>query len=190
MKFYNLFSASKFFFLVTLLTFTSCGSSSSLSPSSPPPNVESLELYLSRASFTGAEFEQFKFSNGRLFAECGKVAGGRQAAQYQDFHKLSAEQNQAINKRAQEALQFALNHELKLDDPGKSQSMFDPGQYNLHITSSAGPTNIQTSLDAIVAASKTSEENLRLLAKELREVAMQYSPSSKLCGNVSFYDLK
>jgi hypothetical protein len=178
--------------ILLLLGFSACStneSSPSTSNQDKLATIQSIDLYLSRATFSGAQFEQFKFTNGKLFAECGKIAGGRQTATYQDLRKLSSEDNFAINSKTNTLIAFASSHELKLDEPGKSSSMFDPGQYELKINSSSGSTSIKTSLDAVSTASKTSEENLRVLAKTLRDIAMHHSPSSTLCGNKKFFDL-
>jgi hypothetical protein len=151
-------------------------------------SIKSIELYISRASLSRAEFEQYKISRNRIFNECGKVYGGRQTSEQQNLVKLDDKDLSEINELAGNILAFNKKHELNLDKPGTSTSMYDAGQFNLKIQQDSGTTEIKTSLDSVTTASKTSEDNLAKLAKKLRQLALDNSNQS-LCGNRRFYDL-
>lgn len=181
-------------FLSGLLFLSACSSSDTVNTSAPidtsvPLRIRSLDLYISRASFSHADFEQFKFLDDKLFAECGKIAGGRQAVRYQNLSRLKPEEIAELKKYSENIIEFNSKHELNLDEAGSSRTMFDPGQFNLKILSTQGNTDIKTSLDSVTGATKTSEDNLKKLAVALRDISIRYSPSSNLCGNRKFHDL-
>ncbi|MCO6432361.1 MAG: hypothetical protein J5J00_16015 [Deltaproteobacteria bacterium] len=155
-----------------------------------PIALQALDLYVSRSSFRQASFEQFKISSRRLFAECGRMAGGRQYSQYQKVTKLSEEDAESIAQAASKVKRFADSHELKLDEEGESNSMFDPGQLRIKITAGEGTTEIQTTLDTVATPAKSSTELINRLASEIRGVALRDSQSGTLCGNKNFFDLK
>ena len=151
--------------------------------------LSSIDLYVSRASFQNASFEQFKVANDRLFAECGRIAGGRQFAQYQGIAKLSEDDVNVLRSAAFQLAQFEKQHTLNLDQPGQSDSMFDPGQYILTLESKDGKSQIKTTLDSVTVPNKSSTKLLYELADRIRLVAMERAPSATLCGNRSFFDL-
>lgn len=149
----------------------------------------SIELYLSRASVSKSEFEQFKVTNEHIYVECGKIAGGRQSAQYQELSPLSQVDQNEIHDLTSTIVDFSNSHTLHLDQAGNSDIFYDPGQFILKLEGPSNKILIKTSLDSIASASKTSEDNLKKLAIKLRESAKKASNSGNLCGNNKFFDL-
>lgn len=150
--------------------------------------LKSIDLYLSRASLTRTEFEQFKVSNNRLFIECGKVNGGKQAAEYQKFIDLDSSDLEEIKALSDTVVEFSRTHELMLDKPGSGSSMFDAGQFLLKIQLKDGTNELNTSLNSVTSGSKTALKNLLSLAQKIREIALEES-DEMLCTNRRFYEL-
>ena len=151
-------------------------------------NIDSVDLYVSRASLTRTEFEQYKITKQKFYYECGKINGSMPKPEVQNVKNLSLNDYSQISKLASDIVNFQNRHELNLDKEGKSTSMFDAGQFILTISAGAKPVEIKTSLDSITSATKTSENYLKLIAKKIREIALINSGSS-LCGNRKFYEL-
>jgi len=179
-------------FSFCILALSCCGISFSfLNDKSENPadsRIKSVDLYISRATHSRTEFEQYKVSNQRIFNECGKVFGGRQQSELQNLSQLDEVNSKEINSMAAEIIAFNTEHELNLDEPGTSTSMFDPGQFILKIQRTSETTVLKTSLDSVVGESKTSVELLKKLGKKLREIALTNS-NQALCGNRRFHEL-
>ena len=148
-----------------------------------------LDFYVSRATLTRTEFEQFKLNGEMLFSECGLVLGGRQSPQQNKLKRLSDEESASLLENINKVLEFSAKHNLNLDPPASSTSMFDAGQFILKISRDSGSEEIKTTLDSVVSGSKTSLENLKKLARSIREAAMRSHESHTLCGNRRFHEL-
>lgn len=175
-----------FFFCSALLSGCIFGGSK---PAGAPIEPESVELYLSRATLVDTDFEQYKLTGSRLFYECGKVQGGRQAPQKQNVIKLDPHELEELYGLATEVAAFANNYELVLDEPGASRNMFDPGQFLLKLEGQTGSLPIRTSLDSVTTDSKTSTTLLKKLGAALRANVLQNIPEQSICGKRKFYDL-
>jgi len=150
-----------------------------------PAQIADIELFMSRGSLSKMEFETYKLQGDSLFVECGPVVGGRFQANQQEFIALGQEGSDALFESARSAIELYNSRDWLLDEPGRSNSFFDPGQFYLTAALKDG-TNItlKTSLDTI------SEPKSRLTS-ELRELAIMLRGSigSPPCSNRSFYGL-
>lgn len=173
----------------SLLLLASCGIVSGSNPLPENFGYDSVEIYMGRSGLSEKNFEQFKVTKSRIFAECGRIAGGRQVSQYQAVNRISGEDLQDITGKVWKIIDFTNNHELKLDPPDKGTGYFDRGQFTVSIRAPGTPRDIKTTLDSMASPSKTSEKNLNELAKTVRAIAVKNSGGASLCGKDKFYDL-
>jgi hypothetical protein len=162
-----------------------CGSTAP-TPTAPTDSSGpiSVEVFLSRGSLNGTDFEQYKFNGPNLYYECGKIARGRYASQQQEFIAVNTETSTALSARLQDLHAIAERSPAPLDPPGKSNGMFDPGQATFAFTGSSGTKELRTSLDGIVNSASSVPGKLQRLAVALRGI-----PPASPCGNAEFYGL-
>lgn len=179
-------SSRSLLLLLTCLLPVSC----SIFASSPAPlgndrKVDALELFVSRASLGTVEFEQYKVSEGLLFAECGAISRGRFVPREQNSFDLSSEEQQRISGKAAEFLAFTAQENLSLAPAGDNSSLADPGQFYLTLVMPEGRKEFMTSLDAVTNADGRTQEKLKEMAELIRR-----SSAFGHCGLKDFYGLR
>jgi len=167
------------------LILNACSSTTTTPPPTEPSiSIDSIELYVSRRSFSSTDFEQFKLFGDKLFVECGSVVRGHQKPAFQKLYNLDKDQNSSIHEFSSDALgTYALNKPL-LDQPGDNSGMADPGQFYLTIVNGSQKTELKTSVDFVSTPSTPIGRKLRRIAEALRA-----APRIKICGFQSFYGL-
>lgn len=174
-----------FLILLPLLFITGCSSFKSSEPSDKVSESNStlpteFELYLSRSSFSGSEFEQYKYWDGKLFNECGDLRRERHQAKEQQITGLTPQARLQL-----ESALLKLEQSAQYKQPAKNASFSEPGQISLTMRwSDLSKTKISTSLDSISEPSTEPERKLNALVKTVRSLAKQK------CGNKMFYGLQ
>lgn len=161
------------------------GCASSPAPLPPDAAVRSLELFLSRASLFGTEFEQYSLADDKLFYECGSIERGRFIGRHQGVVALEPERLAAVTTAAYAVERTVTAGSPTLAEPGTNRSMFDPGQYTLTARLSDGEAalNVRTSLDAVVNKGSAQNERLERLAALIRGGA------TGACAQPTFFGL-
>lgn len=157
-------------------------SSEQQAPSAP---LRSLELYLSRGSSQGADFEQFKISGDTLYKECGPIKRGRQYAAEQEVVQISSEMRPRIDEAAAKVIEALAVPNTILAKPGTGSGIFDPGQLTLALQSEKSKVSIATSLDTVSEPEGRTEEKIRDLVALVRTAA-----GLPFCGVNQFYGIK
>lgn len=170
------------FFVGLLFVLLPACSSIETTPMPADFTLQEIELFLAKKSLHVTEFEQFKVSGKRLFAECGKLRSGRNVVEARRLKELSAPELEGLRNDSWALIQGYNPAEAHLDPPGTNGGLFDPGQLFLTIRSSAGETSIRTALDSITPSSKLLTQRIELLAITLRS-----STGAPLCGNRDFH---
>jgi hypothetical protein len=156
--------------------------------SEPPPAAGSdvsFDLYLSRASLNGAEFEQYKLLPIGVFAECGTLHRGRQESRVQSIYPVDDATRAALRNTASKIfLRMQRQPAPSLDAPGDNANPFDPGKYLLTVKSGSLKIDAKTSLDSVVHPNSVTQELLQQLAA-LSRGSVDGTP----CGNAEFYGL-
>ena len=169
--------------VVFLLLLSGCSTST---PQPPPPHssVQASEVFLSRGSLTGTSFEQYKLTAGQLYYECGTMNRNRYAASEQDLLQLSPEAEGAIQDLARSFDTLFGQPPPRLDPPGNSNGVFDPGQASFVVSNGKETREIRTSLDTIANASSPLPGRLKRFVMALRG-AVPKEP----CGSSAFFGL-
>lgn len=146
---------------------------------------------MSRGSLTGTDFEQFKLlEGGQLFVECGVAKGGRFIPSYQTLDTLSPNNRASVEEQISVLLSTSTYRNNAFDSPGKSNSLFDPGKFELSFRMAERgerkAIDIKTSLDAVSDPTDKAEQALLKIAKLFREGV---STTDALCKNRDFYGI-
>jgi len=150
------------------------------------PAPRTIELFLSRASLTSTDFEQYKLSNSSVYFECGEIRRGRFLPRQQEFIEVAPELQNEIFAAANTTLDHRTKNKYELDPPGKNKNLADPGIFTLTIVPASGePVLLPTSLDSITERGRELERNMERLAKLMRK-----SAGNNVCGSPSFYGLQ
>jgi hypothetical protein len=169
--------------LIVLGTAVVLGCSATSTPPAPVGSVRSLELFLSRASLFGAEFEQFSLAGDKLFFECGSLERGRFIGRHQGVTELTPERLAELTSATYAVHRIVAEKSPTFADPGTNRSMFDPGQFTLKAELADGALEVKTSLDTVVNRPALPEEKLSNLARTLR------GATSGGCATASFFGL-
>ena len=163
-----------------------CGWSSMQAAEPMPPEfkINTLELYLSRASLSGADFEQYKIIDDDLFFECGVVKRGRHQAKDESFTKLSAASMADFPALVWKLAQADEELEHPFEEPGQSRDMFDPGQVLLSAELPNRKLTIKTSVDGVIDPMNRGQIALFELIALMRGL-----PETPPCGLAQFYGL-
>lgn len=179
--------------LYTIIFLSGCSShtnpdagSNSITPSvlESPSGVDFVELFLIRASSTQSEFEQYKASTQGTFVECGIVSNSRAKPEHQRFAPLEPDSFSSVAKAAEVFLISYQNGKSEFPSSGLGKSMFDPGALTISIGSSAGITNVKTSVDAVSNAESGTALKLKNLVREIRQ-----NLGDQACGSKDFYGI-
>ncbi len=152
------------------------------------PDFDDVEVVLSHDSLQLTEFEQYRLSGNRFFAECGVVNGGRFSPETQNLYRLSDDDAARIRQLLSAAWASAPLTQAKLLPPGTGGGVFDPGSFSLTIRNQSGETKTQSSLDEISNSVGGVEERLRVFIVNLRRTASDHG--FELCGNTLFFGLE
>ena len=145
--------------------------------------IDSIELFMSRASASSQDFEQLKLSNNQLYKECGPINRGRFAPLSQEFVTIERARNQELLDLAANLSDFVRTHGSSFEKPGTNKSFADPGQ--VLITLEGAPNlEIKASLDSISNAKNPAESKVKKLVESMRGAA-----GGTLCGNQQFYGI-
>jgi hypothetical protein len=169
--------------LLTLITATGC----SLSPQPPDPStipLRSVALYYHRGGSLGADFEQFKLNDKKLFFECGAVSGGRHAAKEQRVIDIDASRFDRIKSESWQVRRYVVDLHAQFKAPGASTSIFYPGKLSLVLQFEDGVQKVDTSFDSIANGTEGREAVVKALVHSLRTAA-----GDSLCGKTAFYGL-
>ena len=172
--------------LTIIFSLCACSSQevSSAPPPVPPESVNYIELFMSRASATQAEFEQYKVSEGGIFVECGEVVRGRPKPRTQDFRPASLDVLDALAPLAKDVGAIIKKENPSLDPPSPGDSMFDAGVVTLAVGIGSDKVDISTSVNAIANAVNPPERKIRRLVQAIREAT-----GNDDCGKNSFYGI-
>ena len=146
--------------------------------------LDSLDLYVSRASLGRVEFEQYKLAGRVFFHECGEIKNGRHFAREQEAETLAEENRTAVLQAAWKVRRDLEENSRDFDPPGENASPFDPGKFLLRFEAGGGQSEVKTSLDSITLPDDPNHQQLSELALAIRRSAGQ-AP----CGNRQFYGL-
>ena len=166
------------------LLFSACAQTAQMTTPTSDFNPEYVEVFMSRASFSNAEFEQFKATPGGVFAECGLFTRGRSIPEHQAFVPIDSDVRSAVNEAAWDVYQYLDSHPQHFEEPGKSDGMLDPGQVFLTIESKGKRTEVKTSVNSIANMDGVAETKIRRLVRILRG-----APSTSECGGGDFYGI-
>lgn len=133
---------------------------------------------------SAAEFEQYKVSPGGVFAECGAFSRGRTHPEHQSFAPATPEKKRELEVAAWDVYDYISEHPQSFDAPGRSDGMFDPGQFTLVVDSGEKRIEVKTSVNAIANSSAPAERKILRLATLIRGS----SPGSS-CGRHDFYGI-
>lgn len=176
-----------YLYLLSLAALVSLGCSNRTVTALPEPigrEIEYIELYMSRASSSGTEFEQYKVSPGGIYMECGDIYRGRPTPVTQDFKNSSPELLNSLTPLAEDIISTMKKDPQKLEAPGKSNSMFDPGILNLSIGIGNDKLDLHTSVDAAVNAINPLERKIKRLIQTIRNRL-----GNSDCGKNDFYGI-
>lgn len=178
----KIFYFNTLLFIFSSLAFSACSSTSSTVDTTDP--LLSFELYYSRASINGAEFEQFKLSDNSLFFECGTIRGGRYFASEQELTSVSPELLSNLNGKANAIVKLLSMSKTELPASGSSKHLADPGEFKLLLNHKTSEHSITTAFDPIAEPSSLIERRVNEFTLLVRSVAKE-----GLCGNLSFFGL-
>jgi hypothetical protein len=170
---------------LSLLALSGCSALWSSAPKTPAPPVQSIELYLSRGSSQGSDFEQFKLSGDSLYKECGPIKRGRQYAAEQEVVPLPSEYRPLIDEAAAAVISALSVPNTVLAKPGASSGIFDPGEISLALKTEQTKVKVATSLDTVSDPDGPTEEKILKLVKLVRTAA-----GLPFCGTTQFYGIK
>lgn len=165
------------------LFFSACATQTP--PATESESFEFLELYLSRGSLSTTEFEQYKISPGGIFIECGELKGGRAIPTSQEFKRYEEGTFSEIRKRAHEALTYLNTHTNSFEPPGKTSSLFDPGQFLLTISFGKEKKEVRTSVNAVSQELDVPTSMIKKLTQAVRKTV-----NADVCGKASFYGIE
>ena len=168
---------------LSVVVISACSTTSPVTPLSS--DIDNLELFLSRSSMTKVEFETYKLENDSLYVECGPIVGGRFKATEQNLILVDSSAVEQVFSSAEQAIALYSSRDWNLDEAGKSNTFFDPGQFYLKATLEDGTrVNLETSLDTV-------SEPKSKLTRKLKELSIKVRAASKTtpCSNRSFYGI-
>ena len=173
--------------LTSALSFGACQTSPKPSASSneSPTAINSIELYMSRASLlANPEFEQYKLVGDKLFGECGRIKAGRHYAVDQNVSTLLPEKRTELAALSAEVLD-SIKDEASFRPPGKNAHFADPGKLTIKIKSADESYKLESSLDGIATGSGSDRDRVLHLVEAMRGATTQ-----ELCHNPNFYGIK
>ena len=130
-------------------------------PQSPPLVLEGFELYLSRASLKGADFEHYRVSQNAAYCECGALTRGRAIPSEQKIFNPTAAYNNALQSSGSALSSYILEKNPKFDPPGDTRSPFNPGEVRLTIDLKDKHIEVLTTLDSLAPPSSKATSLLR-----------------------------
>lgn len=161
-----------------------CSSAGVQVAESPPAPLNSLEIFMSRATLRDVHFEQFKLSGGRLFAECGKIQGGRYLPIEQNLATLTQDNETLIRDKAKEIHGTLGEKPRVFEEPGSNSTMFSPGKFTLSIDFNGVIREIKTTHTSILRPTSLPAKSSQELAALVRSAA-----GKTLCGKKDFFEL-
>lgn len=152
----------------------------------PPPEttLTSLDLFISRSSLLSTDFEQYSLADNGLFGECGVLEHGRFVPKTQTLSDLTPDKRDALVTTAYGLQQMIDEKHPAFELPGTKASPFDPGTFSLKAELGGTPFEVKTSFDSVVNGETRATEQLRTLAKLVRDSAVDG------CGANPFYGLR
>ena len=144
-----------------------------------------IELFLARASLGAVEFEQYKYSDGLLYTDCGAIARGRFLPHGQNTLELEGGQQEEISRMAGKFLAFLASDTPSFAPAGANRSFADPGQFFLSIETPDGKKEVKTSLDSVSNEDGRAEKKMKEIAEFLRK-----SAASDHCGLKDFFGFR
>ncbi len=167
-----------------ILALISC---SAATKTAPPQDyvLKSVELTISKTPLSGpAEFEQYKISGDKIFAECGRIRQNRFEATQHNLSSLQQEKLQSLAADVYDLVTYIDNKKQQFSPAGKSIGLTDPGMLALAIQSSKAENRYTTSFDSISQPSYPAEVKLSRVAVQIRSLL-----PTTLCDNRSFYGM-
>lgn len=146
--------------------------------------LETVSVYVSRASLLQADYEQYKWTRPFVISECGSIRGGRYHQKEQHTVSVPPEREQALLRPLWELMQQLEAEQHPFAEPGKNSSLADPGQLFLEVKGPEQSLSIKTSADA-ASSPGTRYERLLLDVVERFRGLVPTAP----CGNPTFYDI-
>ncbi len=156
-----------------------------LSPTTTPPALNSIEIFLSRSELRKTDFEHFKIEGSSLFIECGEIHRGRNSPREQSLTHIETASAEAIAHSTWELASEISKQHPQFDEPGKNSDLADPGQLFVNIDFEGTALKVETSLDSISPATSTATALLLTLTEQTRSAA-----GGTLCGLEQFYGVK
>lgn len=172
---------------VVALTFATLSACSTIKQA--PPSVEneklSYQLYLSRSSMQGTDFEQYKLTPQGLFYECGIIHRGRPEVKSQGIQALEGDALQGTRELAQKiSADLGTTQPPLFDPPGSNAGFADPGKFLLSLVIGDQAREVKTSLDGVEKARTRVEGHAKEFAESVRG-----SVTTSLCGSHDFYGI-
>lgn len=156
-------------------------------PPSTPEGLTSISytLYVSRASLTNTEFEQYKLLPAGLFSECGTIHRGRSETRQQTIEKVDSEKLVKSRELALELFEtLSSGDHAPVDAPGANSGLADPGKYTLTVQVGEKRVDLKTSFDFVERQQTSLSSHAHSLTQMIRSM-----PSKTLCGNQDFYGI-
>ncbi|MCB0318787.1 MAG: hypothetical protein KDD56_08515, partial [Bdellovibrionales bacterium] len=139
--------------------------------------IEATEIFMSRSNLTTTEFEHYKLSNNNLFVECGKLNRGRYFPEQQNVFEVDSSNTKKILDLDRDFITEKVTNHLNLDKPGDNNNLFDPGIFNISISTNKENFDTSTSLDTISTPTAKAPKILKKIAAGLRQLS-----TDKPCG--------
>jgi len=128
------------------------------------------------------DFEHYKVTNKRLFQECGVIRRGRHVPTHQELFDLKDSVYTEAMGRVWTLLELSAKGEAQFEEPGNTDTIFDPGRVLITIKGNNNSLKITTSVDSIVDTTTKASTEANELVRLIRGAA---KPAA--CGNASFY---
>lgn len=151
--------------------------------------VDSLDLYLARASLLQVDFEQYKLNGSRLYSECGQIRNGRHITLDQQFATIEPAQKDLLAQQVFNLSQRHTGRKRSLPPPGDARGFADPGQIFLQMQVNGEKTELRTSVDDISDPKTIEAGAVKALAVQIRALTASAPATGRTCGYGSFYGI-
>lgn len=162
------------------------------------PHLENFDIFISRGSLTGTEFEHHIYANNSLIQECGTIDRGRFNILEQTVKRVSKKLiSYQAGEIAQDLSSAIEDSSSDWEKPGKSNSLTDPGEINASFNIEGSKHKISTNLDSITLKRVDKEKYLNRFIRAVRGIKLKLEENSNLpeekkgliCGHQDFYGL-
>ena len=162
------------------------------------PKVKSFDVFISRGSLNGTEFEHHIFSNDTLIQECGTIDRGRFRISEQNNNRVSTLLiSDILANKTLDLSESIEESNSTWEKPGRSLSITDPGELKISFQIDDKKHSILTNLDSITLVKTNNEKYLNRFLRAIRGIKGKISrikgddskEAELICGHQNFYGL-